>query len=73
MRFRRPHGRGWRLRTSLEKTSDGPRMASGLSLCWLENDGSGVNTRQVETAFSGVGGIKLVRSARIVSESGASG
>lgn len=55
-------------REDLRRPEDGFRII----LCWLENDGSGVNTRQVETAFSGVGGIKLVRSARIVSESGAS-
>ena len=44
-----------------------PEYGFRIVLCWLEDDGSGVDTRRVENAFSGVGGIKLVRSARIVS------
>ena len=46
-------------------------MIIRIVLCWLENDSSGDDTREVENAFSGVEGIKLVRSARIVA-SGAS-
>ena len=46
----------------LQRPEDGFRIV----LCWLENDTSGFDTRQVENAFSGVGGIKLVRSARVV-------
>ena len=53
---------------NLERQEDGFRIV----LCWLQDDGSGFDTRQVENAFSGVGGIKLVRSARIVAASGAS-
>ena len=40
-------------------------------LCWLENDPSGENTRNVELAFTSIEGIILVRSARIVAASGA--
>ena len=53
---------------NLQRPEDGFRIV----LCWLQNDGSGFDTRQVENAFSGVRGIKLVRSARIVVASGAS-
>ena len=51
-----------------------PRPDDGfrIVLCWLENDDSGFDTRLVELAFSGVGGIELVRSARIVAAQGAS-
>ena len=40
-------------------------------LCWLENDPSGDNTRNVAQAFTSIEGITLVRSARIVAASGA--
>ena len=40
-------------------------------LCWLENDDGGRDTKAVAEAFSGIGGIELVRSARIVAASGA--
>ena len=53
---------------NLERQEDGFRIV----LCWLQDDGSGTDTRQVEDAFSGVRGIKLVRSARVVAASGAS-
>ena len=52
---------------NLQLPEDGFRIV----LCWLENDDSGFDTRQVENAFSGVGGIKLVRSHHIVTASGA--
>ena len=42
-----------------------------IVLCWLKNDDNGKNTEIVEAAFSDVRGIKLMRSARIVSGSGA--
>ena len=44
-----------------------------IVLCWLENDAEGDNTLEVASAFQnpGLGGIKLVRSARIVVGSGA--
>lgn len=41
-------------------------------LCWLEGDPSGRNTELVANAFIGISGIELVRSARIVSATGAS-
>ena len=41
-------------------------------LCWLEDDNtSGRNTKIVEQAFSGIEGVELVRSDRIVKASGA--
>ena len=44
-----------------------------IVLCWLENDAEGDNTLEVASAFQNpdLGGIKLVRSARIVVGSGA--
>ena len=42
-----------------------------IVLCWLENDKTGDDTRHVETAFAGIEGIRLIRSARIVTASGA--
>ena len=42
-----------------------------IVLCWLENDRSGGDTRSVEAAFTGVEGIKLIRSARMVAAPGA--
>ena len=44
-----------------------------LALCWLENDGTGRDTGTVAKAFTGIEGIELVRSARVVSASGACG
>ena len=35
-------------------------------LCWLKNDSTGMDTENVANAFTGVAGIKLDRSARIV-------
>ena len=48
-----------------------PRDRFRIVLCWLENDYDGCNTKTVEGAFSGIGGIELVRSARIVTAAGA--
>ena len=52
-----------------QRSEDGFRIV----LCWLENDAEGDNTLEVASAFQnpGLGGIKLVRSARIVVGSGA--
>ena len=40
-------------------------------LCWLQNDRDGNDTRVVAQAFSSIPGVSLVRSARIVTASGA--
>ena len=56
------------LRSDSQRPEDGFRVV----LSWLEDDSSGKDTKNVEDAFSGVDGIKLVRSARIVEASGAS-
>ena len=48
-----------------------PEQRFRLVLCWLQNDGAGLDTRTVEEAFTGVEGIELVRSARVVSAPGA--
>ena len=49
-----------------------PEEKFRVVLCWLENDPKGINTgTTVEPAFRNVGGIELVRSARIVEASGA--
>ena len=42
-----------------------------IVLCWLENDWSGKETKNVEDAFTGVEGITLVVSAKKVAASGA--
>ena len=43
-----------------------------IVLCWLENDRDGADTDNVEDAFANIEGVTLVRSARIVTASGAS-
>ena len=48
-----------------------PEDSFCIVLCWLENDKTGDETRSVEAAFTGVEGIRLIRSARTVSASGA--
>ena len=40
-------------------------------MCWLENDSGGRDTGIVAEAFTGIEGIELVRSARVVSAPGA--
>ena len=48
-----------------------PEQRFRLVLCWLENDGAGRDTSAVAEAFTGIEGIELVRSTRVVSASGA--
>ena len=48
-----------------------PEQRFRLALCWLEKDGAGRDTGTVAEAFTGVEGIELVLSARVVSASGA--
>ena len=48
-----------------------PEQRFRLALCWLEDDGTGRDTGTVAKAFTGIEGIELVRSARVVSASGA--
>ena len=50
-----------------------PKSGEGfrLVLCWLGNDADGNATRAVEQAFTGVEGIGLVRSWRVVASRGA--
>ena len=55
------------LSASPSRTDEGFRIV----LCWLENDWSGNDTRNVEDAFSGVEGITLVVSDEDISASGA--
>ena len=55
------------LRTPAQGAGDRFRIV----LCWLENDPNGDNTAHVEEAFASVEGATLVRSARIVTASGA--
>ena len=43
-----------------------PKEGFRVVVCWLENDRSGVNTLEVQKAFTGVEGIKVVRSSRII-------
>ena len=49
------------------RSGDGFRLV----LCWLKNDHSGEDTETVEEAFRGISGLTLVRSARMVTASGA--
>ncbi len=51
----------------LQRAEDGFRVV----LCWLGKDISGRDTETVAQAFVGIDGISLVRSARIVSATGA--
>ena len=48
-----------------------PEQRFRLVLCWLQHDAAGRDTSTVEEAFTGVEGIELVRSARVVSALGA--
>ena len=48
-----------------------PEQRFRLVLCWLQHDAAGRDTSTVEDAFTGVEGIELVRSARVVSALGA--
>ena len=62
----------WLVITNFFETRS-PRSERGFRfvLCWLEDDTSGRDTKIVEQAFSGIKGVELVRSARIVKASGA--
>ena len=58
--------------SNVRKTrSPRPEQRFRLALCWLEKDGAGRDTGTVAKAFTGTEGIELVRSARVVSASGA--
>ena len=48
-----------------------PEERFRLALCWLENDSGGRDTKTVAEAFIGIKGVELVRSARVISASGA--
>ena len=54
---------------------DNPRRSREnfrIVLCWLKGDPKGVHAETaVESAFRDIGGVELVRSARIVAASGA--
>ena len=54
-------------RDQSQRPEDGFRIV----LCWLEDDDSGDDTATVAQAFQNVHGVRLVRSARIVTASGA--
>ena len=56
---------------ALEGRSPLPEERFRLALCWLENDSGGRDTGTVAEAFTGIEGIELVRSARVVSAPGA--
>ena len=56
---------------ALEVRSPLPEERFRLVLCWLEDDSSGRDTGTVAEAFTGIEGIELVRSARVVSAPGA--
>ena len=55
------------LRTNSRSSGDRFRFV----LCWLEDDADGEGTAIVAQAFTGIRGVDLVRSARIVEASGA--
>ena len=60
-----------RVQNALSATPSRTDESFRIVLCWLENDWSGENTRNVEDAFSGVEGITLVVSDEDISASGA--
>lgn len=55
-------------RGSQQRPDDGFRIV----LCWLEDDSTGEDTRNVARAFTSVEGVELLRSSRMVAASGAS-
>ena len=72
--FLPPPQRVWLAISNVFKTrSPLPEQRFRLVLCWLEKDGAGRDTGTVAEAFTGTEGegIELVRSARVVSASGA--
>ena len=70
--FLPPPQRAWlAIENAFNARSPRPEKRFRLVLCWLENDSSGRDTGTVAEAFTGIEGIELVRSARVVSASGA--
>ena len=64
--------RAWlALENTVQKTPSPSEDRFRIVLCWLKGDGTGKDSGTVEEAFSGVPGIELVRSARIVTARGA--
>ena len=70
-RFVPPPEWTWLALKNLWRDPKYPEDSFRIVLCWLENDRSGDDTRSVETAFTSVRGITLVRSHRTVAASGA--
>ena len=69
-----PPDRAWlALRNVWSEKSQRPEDGFRMVLCWLKNDRSGNDTGNVALAFSGVDGIDLVRSARIVATASGAG
>ena len=60
-----------RVENALSATPSRADASFRIVLCWLENDWSGEDTRNVEDAFSGVEGITLVVSDEDIFASGA--
>ena len=60
-----------RIQNALSATPSRAEGSFRIVLCWLENDWSGKDTRNVEDAFSGVEGITLVVSDEDITASGA--
>lgn len=60
-----------RIQNALSATPSRADDSFRIVLCWLENDWIGKGTRNVEDAFSGVEGIKLVVSDKDITASGA--
>lgn len=60
-----------RVQNALPATPSQADESFRIVLCWLENDWSGEETRNVEDAFSGVEGITLVVSDEDIAASGA--
>ena len=60
-----------RVKNALSATPSRTDESFRIVLCWLENDWTGEDTRNVEDAFSGVAGITLVVSDEDISASGA--
>ena len=72
--FLPPPARAWlALENSWRDQSQRPEDGFRIVLCWLEDDSSGDDTATVAQAFQNVHGVRLVRSARIVTASGAGG
>ena len=70
-RFVPPPERAWLALKNLWRNLQHPEDSFRVVLCWLENDTSGNDARSVNDAFTNVEGIKLIRSARMVTASGA--